>query len=343
MSKLCVVFCLIIFSVFLFLGLEVQAAPTVLNVATWGGHYKESFEKSINYFEKENNAKVNFFIGDAAQMLVKARLGQVDVVVSAVNFSIDGENEGLWAELDETKIPNMADLYDIFKLSKYTVAKDFGDYIIYYNDKYIKTPPTSWNDLWNSSYKNHVAIYAFLEESTMSLLLLQAQQNGGSVDNIKPGLDRLLELYKNGNLIGMVQGSAEMQNLFTLEEAWIGPLTNNRRKVFLDEKLDFIKTVRPKEGSFVFYSTVNVVKLTKELDLAMKFVNYTLDPICQDVFMDNFYSPTVRDAKVVPPELKDILVPMENVDKLFPSVDDCIKIVKNKELWTKEWDEMIYK
>ena len=342
MRKLYVVFCLIVCSVFLLVGSGSQAQPTELNVATWGGSYRDSFDESIDYFEEKYNARVNFFIGDAPQMLVKARLGQVDVVISAVNFAIQGENEGLWAELDETKIPNMTNLYDEFKFSKYTVAKDFGDYVICYNDKYIDPPPTSWNDLWNPAYKNRVAMYQFLEESTLFLVLQQAQQHGGDVDNIKPGLDRLYELYQSGNLIGMVKSSAELQNLLRLEEAWIALLTNVRRKPLLDEGLDFIKVVRPEEGSFGWHSTINVVKQTKELDLAMKFVNYTLDPICQDIFMDNSYSPTVRNAKDVPPELEEVVVPKESIVKLFPSIDDCVKIVEYTEMWAKQWDEMIY-
>ena len=233
----------------------------------------------------------------------------------------------------------MANLYESAKYSKYTVFANVGDYALAYNSKHIKPPPTSWDDLWNPKYKNRVVTYYFQNSSTLGLMVMQAQKRGGSIDNIDPGLNRLVELYKSGNLIGMIKGESEMVSLYQLEEAWLGPLTLGRIKSLWDKGADFIKIVRPKEGTFGMITCLNVVKSTKKRDLAMKFVNHALGPECQEAYATrNLYSPTVSNAKI-PPELKGMLLSKEAVNRLF--IPDWTAINKHKESWAERWDKMI--
>ena len=338
-SKKLVFFVIVIlFSLFLILGSEV-IAQEVLRVTTWGGQYNKSYDETIGIFEKENNCKVEWVIGDCPSFNIKARLNQVDVVTTDLGHSIAGENEGLWAELDPTKIPNMAHLYDIAKYSQYTVFANVGDFVLAYNSKYIKTTPTSWNELWDPAYKNRVALYQFLGSPTLGLMLQQAEQAGGGIDNIDPGLDRMYELYKSGNIITFAGGDSEIQSLLETEEAWLAQSTNGRVVNSWEKGLDFIKLARPKEGTVGMITTLNVVKGTKKLDLAMKFINYALSPECQLVFAQNsYYSPTVDNVKI-PTELESILLSQEEIGRLF--IPDWSKINKVKDEWAERWDKMI--
>lgn len=340
MRKLLIIFLIIGLS--LFGELEILAAESnVLRVTTWGGSYKNTYEKVIPLFEKEYNAKVDWEVGSSDAFQVKARLGQVDVVTTDLARSIDGEIEGLWAELDLKKIPNFANLYKIAKHSKYTVFANVGDYTLVYNSNKIKKAPTSWDDLWDPAYKNKVAMYYFLNSGTLSLMILHAQQRGGGVNNIDPGFNRLVDLYKSGNIIGMLKGESELVSLFELEEAWIGMLTSGRLKTLWDKGMDFLKIVRPKEGTFGMITTLNVVKTTKNPDLAMKFVNFCLGAECQEAYAKfNLYAPTVKNAKI-PAELKNILLSGESIDNLF--VPDWVAVNKIKAQWAERWDKTISK
>jgi putative spermidine/putrescine transport system substrate-binding protein len=248
--------------------------------------------------------------------------------------------EGLWAELDPKKIPNMANLFKVAKHSKYTIFTNVGPYNLIYNSKHIKTPPTSWEDLWNPAYKNRVILYPFHSVGTICLLILSAQQKGGDINNIDPGMNRLVELHKSGNLIGMPPGESEMISLFELEEAWIGPLTNGRVKNLWDKGATFIKIVRPKP-TFGMITSMNVVKTSKNPDLAMKFVNFALGVACQEAYGKfNLYAPTVDNAKV-PPEVKDLMLNEADMNRLF--LVDWVTINKVRAQWEERWNKMISK
>lgn len=339
MNKKLVIFCIVVMlSMFLIMG--AQAAPkTVLRVSTWGGLYQECYQATIDSFEKENNVQVEWVLGTMADWMVKARAGELDVVTTNLLNSMNGEKEGLWAELDETKIPNMAHLYDRAKYSKYTIFSNIGDYVIAYNTKHIKTAPASWDDLWDPAYKNRVVLFYFTSAGTLSLIVQQAEQRGGGIDNIDPGLNRLAELY-NSNVIAMVQGDAEVQSLLQMEEAWIGMACNGRVIDLQKKGCDFLKIARPKEGTFAMISTLNVPKTSKQQDLAMKFINHVLSPEVQEVFAERtFYAPVVNNAKV-PPELKDLLVSEEDVAKLY--IPDLAAVNEVKAEWAERWDRLIH-
>jgi putative spermidine/putrescine transport system substrate-binding protein len=77
----------------------------------------------------------------------------------------------------------------------------YGAQALIVNTDIVKTPPTSLLDLLNNSYKNMVGIDgdprqandAFLAVFTASLA------NGGSLDNIQPGIDFFAKLKQKGN------------------------------------------------------------------------------------------------------------------------------------------------
>ena len=337
MNKKRIIFCIVI----MFLLLNTQAlAQTILRVSTWGGAYQQCYEADINEFEKENNVRVEWVLGDDMSVNVRARLGELDVVTTDLVNSLMGEREGLWAVLDETKIPNMANLVDIAKYSKYTIFSNASDIGLAYNSKYVDPTPTSWDVMWDPAYKNRVAIMSFIGSSTTSLIVLLAEQRGGGVDNIDPGLNKLVELYKSGNLIGMVASNAEMQSLLEMEETWIGVFTAGRVLGLQKSGFDFIKFARPKEGTFGMISTLNVPKATEKLDLAMKFVNHVLSPKVQETFAERLmYSPTVNNA-YIPPELEGVLLSVKDINRLF--IPDWIAVNKVKEEWAERWDRLIH-
>ncbi len=340
MNKKLVIFCIVVMlSMFLIIGAQ-AAEKKVLRVSTWGGMYQHCYEATVGTFEKENNVEVEWILGDSALWNSKARLGQIDVVTSDVNKAIGGLKEGLWLLLDETKIPNMANLYDNARENEYTVWSNVGDYVLAYNSNKIPTPPTSWEDMWDDAYHQKVVLYSFNDTGTLSLVLQLAEKYGGGIDNIKPGLDKLVELYKKGNIVAMVAGDAEMQTLMQLEEAWLSMLCNGRVFDLQQKGVDFVKIARPKEGTYAMISTVQVAKMTKEPDLAMKFINYVLSPECQEMFAEKtYYAPTVRNAKI-PSELEGILLSGEDIENLY--IPDWEKVNEVKEQWVEMWERAIH-
>jgi len=320
------------------LGLATTAAYSteVLTISSWGGKYKEIYERTFAKFEKDNDVRLQWITGTGDTFQLKARAGEVDVVTSDLDHSLSGEAEGLWLKLEPSQIPNHSKLFGFAKISDYSVASNVGDYVIVYNADRIKQAPTSWNDLWDGAYKGKVVLYHFTNASSLSLTLLQAKARGGSVENIVPGLDRMADLVKGGNVIVMSSSTPEIRSLFELGEAWIGVLTGTNAEN-LRETRPNLKIARPKEGSFVYLTTLQIPKATKKRDLAMKFVNYALDPEVQAVFAkEGLYAPTVREV-TIEKSVADRMVSVESLSGLFPSVEEWRRIDKVRSKWIELW------
>lgn len=316
------------------------AQDCMLRVTTWGGSYQATYQSVAEAFEKANNCRIEWIVGSSPDHLIKARLGQADVVTNTLLNSIAGEKEGLWLPLDPAQIPNMANLYENAVYSKYTVFANVGDYVLAYNTDRIKTAPTSWNDLWSPAYKNAVVIYGIDHIPTLSLTVMEAEQNGGGIDNIEPGLKRMAELLKSGNLVGALDVESQMVSLFETGDAWIGMMATGRMRDLLSKGTGNVAFVRPKEGTFPLITSINIHKGAKAPAMAAKFVNYVLSPDVQIAFATrNLYAPTVKNAKV--PEdfkLRELLVQNEAFTRLY--LPDQEKITANKAGWQQRLNQM---
>jgi putative spermidine/putrescine transport system substrate-binding protein len=83
-------------------------------------------------------------------------------------------------------------------------ANDYGGYVsIGCNTSIVKVCPTSFKDLLNPAYKNDVAFdnSPVTANSAFSGLWAGALANGGSFDNIQPGIDFFQKLHQLGNFV----------------------------------------------------------------------------------------------------------------------------------------------
>lgn len=312
------------------------ADDCMLRVTTWGGSYQETYEAVAKGFEKENDCRIEWIVGASPDHLIKARLGQVDVATNTLLNSIAGEKEGLWAPLDPEKIPNMANLYDNAVYSDYTIFVNMGDYVLAYNTDRVDEAPTSWNDFWDPDYSNSVVIYGMDHIPTLSLLVMQAEQNGGSIDDIEPGIDRMADLMKSGNLIGALDVESQMVSLFETGDAALGMLATGRMRDLLSKGTGNVDFVRPEEGTFPLISSINIHKDAKDPDMAAKFVDYVLSPEVQIAFAThNLYAPTVDNVDL--PEdtpYRELLVTGDEFERLY--LPDQEKITEHKAEWQQQ-------
>lgn len=315
------------------------AEDCALRVTTWGGSYQATYQAVAQKFEEEHNCRIEWVVGASPDHLIKARLGQVDVVTNTLLNSIAGEKEGLWQKLDPAKIPNMANLYPNAVHSPYTVFANVGDYVLAYNKDTVTTVPATWDELWKPEYKNRVVIYGIDHIPTLSLTVLQAEKNGGSIDNVEPGLDRMAELIKSGNLIGSLDVESQMVSLFETGDAWLGMLATGRMKELLSKGVTNVSFVRPEEGTFPLITSVNIHKDAKNSAMAAAFVNYILSSEVQVAFATrNLYAPTVKNAEIPDDfEFRDLLVLNDAFGRLY--LPDQEKITANKAGWQQQLNQ----
>lgn len=274
--------------------------PKELIVSVFGGAYTDALKEKADLFEQEYNCKIIWLPGSGTEGHVRARNREADVVQMDAMFSARGVVEDLYVELDEASIPNLNNIYDKARISKYYVATDIGFWIIGYNPKYVPQP-TSWFDLAKPEYKGKVSMRSFRDE-TISLIVLLAKLEGGDERNIDTGFKKMAEISKNIDF--WYTGHPEALTLMKEEKIWFVNTTDGRLKWMQDEGAS-IESALPKEGYFTMFSTISVVKDRPYIELAKAFVNWRLSVDAQ-LSMARLYSPVNKNVEI-PDDIPKIL------------------------------------
>ena len=122
-----------------------------------------------------------------------------DAVDDGPAFAISGTAEGLFARYFNT---NFATIPRAMKDTRgYWVGDYWGAISIGYNANIVKTPPKTWKDLLGSDYRGKVALNGspLTSGSAVAGVFSAALANGGSLNDVGPGIDFFAQLKKNGN------------------------------------------------------------------------------------------------------------------------------------------------
>ena len=124
-----------------------------------------------------------------------------DVVDDGPAFAISGTAEGLFAKYFNT---HFASIPRAMKDTRgYWTADYWGAISIGYNANIIKTPPKSFADLLKPDYKGKVALNGspLTSGSAVAGVFAAALANGGSLNDVGPGIDWFAKLKSAGNWI----------------------------------------------------------------------------------------------------------------------------------------------
>src|SRR5438128_8105548 len=131
-----------------------------------------------------------------------------DVVDVGPSFAVDGTREGLYGRYFPSTFGTIP------RSMKDTRGYWWGDYYgavsIGYNQNIVGTAPKSFADLLKSDYKNKVALNGspLTSNSAVAGVFAASIANGGSLNDIGPGIDFFAKLKKSGNFIP-VQGTPQ--------------------------------------------------------------------------------------------------------------------------------------
>ena len=131
-----------------------------------------------------------------------------DVVDVGPSFAVDGTREGLYGRYFPSTFGTIP------RSMKDTRGYWWGDYYgavsIGYNQNIVGTAPKSFADLLKSDYKNKVALNGspLTSNSAVAGVFAAAIANGGSLNDVGPGIDYFARLKKAGNFIP-VQGTPQ--------------------------------------------------------------------------------------------------------------------------------------
>lgn len=285
------------------------AAASELRILFPGGTWQEWFNNSFGKpFEASTNAKIIWKMGLGFEPLVIAqrRRPQWDLIHQNQNTSSQLGALDAVVEWTEDKIPNLKHIHPAFRYS-HLAGKIHTPYGLAVNTKRIKRPITKWADLWDPELAGKVAFPAW---GWMGQEVFHAinQLNGGTPDNIDPGIARLKDLYTK-NKATTINNVEHTHQMLLSEEVWVCPHFGARTETAAAAGAP-VEFVVPEEGglSFIFNTSIINNRPADSMELAYKFVDATLDPERQIEFSRlTGYPPTSMQAMGnLPSDLKKL-------------------------------------
>lgn len=299
------------------------ADAATLNVYAWGSYLPEA---SLKAFEEREGVTVNYLTFENNEsMYTKLKILKgtgYDVVFASAYFIDKMGREGLLAELDHAKIPNMKDTVPALlgqahdPENRYSLPYIWGVTGISYNSGEILDPVTSWSDLWKPEYAQQV----MLIDDIRDVFGMALKKNGHSIntkneDEIKEAYESLVELKKNV----LLYNSDAPQVPYISGEVSVG-MQWNGNAFQGQQELPELKFVMPQEGAVLWMDNYTIPSGSKNIDLAHKFINFMFEPEQQAEIVNSvgYASATKGGRELLSDELK-------HNTTIFPSEEDMKK------------------
>jgi putative spermidine/putrescine transport system substrate-binding protein len=318
------------------------AQAKTLTVSWWGYNGEKMQANIIEPFKKICGCDVVFETGNNADRLNKLKLrgGKgVDVIYLTDSYSQLGIQQGLFQEIDRSKLPNLADLYDIAKAPQgnYGPAYTIGRIGIVYDTAKVNPPITSWNDLWRDDLKGAVSLPG-ITTTGGPLTVLQAGKHAGA--DPYADADKAFEAIEalKPNVVKNYNTGSELVNLISTGEARVA-MTQDFVLSSLRAAVPTMAWADLKEGDIAVLNTVNIPKGSENVELAHQFINFILSKDVQQAEAGQGVDAPVSTKVVLPPEKAKLWTyGADMIAKL--SRIDYQKLIEAQPDWVDRWNEI---
>lgn len=303
-----------------------EAAPAekqVLNVYNWTNYHSPA---AIQKFEEQFNAKVNMDLYDNNEVIEqKLQSGQApyDIAVPSDYMVVSLARQGLLLPMDESKLPNLANLDPTFDRLKeaggprYNVAYLWGTTGFAYRTDKVTEPIDSWNAVFDDKYKGRIVMLDDMRETFAAAL----RTLGHSINTTDPAAIEAAKqkLIKQKELV-LAYDSSDFAGKIQAGDGWLVQGYSGELARVARESNGTVKYIIPKEGASLYYDSLVIPKASKNPDLAHAFVNFMLDPdIAADTTNVTGYATANMGARAkIKPELVNdpaVFPPAELVSK----------------------------
>ena len=184
------------------------------------------------------------------------------------------------------------------------------------NKKLVKDVPQSWADLLKPEYKNSI-VYLDPRSTGVGQVMTfgAAYANGGSVDNVKPGIDYLGKLHAAGSVLRVVGTTPYAQFVKGEIPVWISYENDGLKAKYIDGLGDQVAVVIPKDGSVAAPYGISLVKNGPHPNAGKLWLNFIMTDMGQGIFAQGFVRPSVPGVKL-PANVADKLPPAPQVHPL---------------------------
>jgi spermidine/putrescine-binding protein len=247
---------------------------------TWSDHYANDQLKDLA--AKKLKLKPELISDNAPTYLkVKQTKSQYDIVSADALWVPRYHSSGLTQSFDLNAVPVSNQLYSLAKDIPFW--KDGSNYMcypfswstvqIYYNPKFVKTAPTSWQALLDPKYKGKVS----LENIPTDIMAIAAKAIGADkpyeMDDAQIAQAKeWLKKFKP-NTLKLASQNNEVVRALADESAWIGITNLGTEERVKDAGGPVIKSAYPSEGTIGFIDSEQMVKGSSVADQWTEFLN----------------------------------------------------------------------
>jgi putative spermidine/putrescine transport system substrate-binding protein len=318
-------------------------AADKLVVSVWGGSWKDMVADVVaSRFTAETGVEVEFITGGTIDRLNKAKLAkdqpECDLTLTTSHVGWLYATDGLFEQLDLSKVANAANLVEEARISPYHIGTWAYVYTIGYRPDLVKNITfTSWADLWKPEVRGMLSVPDF---DPSHIIVVAALLSGGSAANWEQGQAKLMELKPSFK--AFYTNDANSQQLIANGETPVQVMLSMNAHYMIKEGVP-INVVVPKEGAVLGIDTIGIMKGAQNRDSAYKFINMLLDPDIQaKIATFKKGSPTVTNARLDPEvaKLPGVFTTPEQWKKQAIIIDHKLRSEKLAE-WRKWFAENI--
>lgn len=285
-----------------------QEKPT-LYVYNWGDYIDEDV---LGEFEKEFGMKVVYDTYSTNEdMYVKIKSGgsNYDVIFPSEYMLTRMLEEDMLEKIDLEKIPNskhldqrlMGTVYD--PKNEYSLPYLWGTLGILYNTTLVDEEITSWDVLWDAKYRKQILMLDSQRDSIgAALIRLGYSVNTKNVDE----LAEAGELLKEQKPLVLAYVVDEGKDKMVSGEATLA-LTWSGEAMYAISENDDLAYVIPEEGTNVWFDVMAIPKGAKNVDGALKFMDFLNRPeiALRNTEYVGYSTPNLAARAMLPEELQN--------------------------------------
>lgn len=325
---------------------QAQTKPAQLVLMTWGGQWGDAMrEGPVATFTARTGIKVvQDRSGSPADRITKIKLSATDGRYDLVQLH-DGlvplaVAQGVLEPLDPAspRLANLARIPPHFIRGPW-VAMIYSLLGIAYNTKLVKTPPTSFADLWRPEFKGQIVLPEITHSLGPYIVPIGAMAAGRPPTDEEAGFEMLKRLV--GLQPTWAKDTDSILGGLRSEEAVIGLLYRAQTFTLQDGSTP-LAWVHPREGAILYSVGTGIAKGSRNRDWAEDFINETLAPSTQQIFAERFnYPGTNRDTEAaLPASLRARVRSIPEANGRVVELDQAI-LAEKRAAWTDRWNRIV--
>lgn len=314
-------------------------AEDPLVVVASGGVWLESAKANfVSCYKERTGEEPEVLTLPSGEVLNRLRANPdnppIHVVMLSEIDAIRAGEEGLLEEMTVEKVPNLADVPEIFRAqwNNYATISNFGAMIVMYNKDAIPEPPADWKTLIDNTiagkYGDRVSFPAVtMAWGPMFTWFLTTLYDGDE--------DVVFGKYKQmlPHIAKYWDSPVDAMNMFAAKEVDLLVYWDGRAYAFAEEN-DWAGAYIPEPGAF--QSAAMLGKVKNAPDKAWTYVDCVLSPKAQLGHSQMIKYPIVNSKVEYPEDLAKVLTPIEKVRQPeFRSFIDKIPA------WIERWNREV--